>query len=148
MATFAPGDDVHVAALGTGVIREVRNGGRYLVEVKGRSIVASEAQLTAVSGGRKRSRSADHDRPQTITPSRSNASTSIDLHGLTSEEAVPALDSFLNDALQAQHSEVRVIHGRSGGKLRATVHARLKQLPAVRGFRIDPANAGVTIVSL
>ena len=30
---FAPGDEVHVAALGKGVVREVRNGGRYLVEL-------------------------------------------------------------------------------------------------------------------
>ena len=38
--TFAPGE---------GVVREVRNGGHYLVELKGRSIVAAETQLSAVS---------------------------------------------------------------------------------------------------
>ena len=36
--TFDPGDPVHVAALGTGIVREARTGGRYLVETKGRSI--------------------------------------------------------------------------------------------------------------
>lgn len=46
---FAPGDEVHVAGLGKGVVREVRNGGRYLVELKGRSVVTAEAQLSAVS---------------------------------------------------------------------------------------------------
>jgi hypothetical protein len=56
--TFAPGDEVHVAALGKGVVREVRNGGRYLVELKGRSIVAAEAQLSAVSP-QKRPASSD-----------------------------------------------------------------------------------------
>ena len=67
---------------------------------------------------------------------------------MTVEEAVAALDSFLNDALLAGHAEVRVIHGRSGGRLKAAVHARLKQLPVVRAARLDPANAGVTIVTL
>jgi DNA mismatch repair protein MutS2 len=147
---FGPGDEVHVAALGKGVVREVRNGGRYLVELKGRSIVAAEAQLTAVFP-RKRERVSD-PRASTISapdaPVRSYASTSLDLHGMTVEEAVAALDTFLNDALLAGDAEVRVIHGRSGGRLKAAVHARLKQLAVVRAFRLDPANAGVTIVTL
>ena len=148
--TFAPGDEVHVAALGKGVVREVRNGGRYLVELKGRSIVAAEAQLSAVSP-RKREASSDAHASKTSapdSPTRLYASTSLDLHGMTVEEAVAALDSFLNDALLAGHPEVRVIHGRSGGRLKAAVHARLKQLSVARATRLDPANAGVTIVSL
>jgi hypothetical protein len=28
------------------------------------------------------------------------------------------------------------------------VHARLRQLPSLRGFRVDPRNPGVTIVQL
>lgn len=31
---FAPGDEVHVAALGKGIVRAARNGGRCLVELK------------------------------------------------------------------------------------------------------------------
>src|SRR5215211_6052833 len=65
--TFAPGDEVHVAALGKGVVREVRNGGRYLVELKGRSIVAAQAQLTAVSP-RKREASSDAHASSTNAP--------------------------------------------------------------------------------
>lgn len=148
--TFAPGDEVHVAALGKGVVREVRNGGRYLVELKGRSIVAAEAQLSAVSP-RKRGASSDAPASKTSAPDgpiRSYASTSLDLHGMTVEEAVAALDSFLNDAILAGHAEVRVIHGRSGGRLKAAAQARLKQLPVVRAFRLDPVNPGVTIVTL
>jgi len=148
--TFAPGDEVHVAALGKGVVREVRNGGRYLVELKGRSIVADEAQLSAVS---QRKRQPLADAPASTTgapdaPIRSDASTSLDLHGMSVDEAVAALDAFLNDALLAGHAEVRVIHGRSGGRLRAAVHAQLKRLSVVSAFRLDPADAGVTIVAL
>ena len=149
--SFAPGDEVHVAALGKGVVREVRNGRRYLVELKGRAIVAVESQLTRVSG-RKRADARGSSSPKTSVPdssgTRSHVSPSLDLHGLTVEEAVAALDTFLNDALLAGHPEARVIHGRSGGRLKAAVHARLKQLAAVRAFRLDPTNAGVTIVTL
>jgi DNA mismatch repair protein MutS2 len=146
---FAPGDEVHVAALGKGIVREVRNGGRYLVELKGRSIAADESQLTAVDQKKRRDRVANP--PQTEvpdSPTRSHVSTSLDLHGMTVDEAVAALDGFLNDALLAGAAEVRVIHGRSGGRLKAAVHARLKQLSVARAFRVDSANAGATIVSL
>jgi DNA mismatch repair protein MutS2 len=78
------------------------------------------------------------------TPART---FSVDLHGLTTVEALDALDAFLNDALLAAATEARVIHGRSGGVVRAAVHARLSQLTSVRSFRIDPRNAGVTIVT-
>ena len=147
---FARGDEVHVAALGKGIVREVRNGGRYLVELKGRSIVAAHAQLTAVPQGKRRGLS-DAQASQGPDPGaspRSSAATSIDLHGMTTEEAVTALDAFLNEALLAGHAEVRVIHGRSGGRLQAAVHARLKQLSVVHHSRLDPANPGVTIVTL
>jgi DNA mismatch repair protein MutS2 len=147
---FAPGDDVHVAAMGKGVVREVRNGGRYLVELKGRSIVATEAQLSAVSP-RRRSSLSDPEASKASgldSATQSRASTSLDLHGMTVVEAVAALDTFLNDALLAGHAEVRVIHGRSGGRLKAAVHARLKQLPVVRATRLDRANPGLTIVTL
>jgi DNA mismatch repair protein MutS2 len=149
--SFVPGDEVHVAALGTGVVREVRNRGRYLVELKGRSIAVSEGQLTIVSG-RKRPEPRGASSPKASASETSGkaspVATSLDLHGLTVEEAVAALDTFLNDALLAGHADVRVIHGRSGGRLKAAVHARLKQLVAVRAFRLDPANVGVTIVTL
>ena len=149
--TFAPGDEVHVAALGKGIVREVRNDRRYLVELKGRSIVAAEQQLTAVSG-RKRRDARGGNSPDTSVPNPSSTASrvaiSLDLHGMTVEEAVAALDTFLNDALIAGHAELRVIHGRSGGRLKTAVHARLRQLTVVRGTRLDPANAGVTMGTL
>jgi len=43
---------------------------------------------------------------------------------------------------------VRIIHGRSGGRLKHAVHARLRVCPSVRGFHVDRRNEGVTIVNL
>ena len=147
---FAPGDEVHVAALGKGIVREVRNAGRYLVEVKGRSIVVAEAELTILSERPRRGPPGAHASQTSVSnaPARSHAAIALDLHGMTVEEAVPALDAFLNDALLAGHAEVRVIHGRSGRRLKTAVHTRLKQMHVVRAFRLDPVNTGVTIVVL
>lgn len=148
MTTFVPGDRVHIAMLGTGIVREVRNGGRYLIELKGRSMVVAGSQLEPAPERRATKRpaaktSASDPAAETPPPSRA-----LDLHGKTVLEAIDALDAFLNDALLDGCAEVRVIHGRSGGRVKAAVHGRLAQLPSVRAFRLDPANPGVTLVRL
>jgi len=147
---FAVGDHVHVASIGKGVVREVRNGGRYLVEVKARQMVAVDAQLTPVEPRKQGEAVMPSHAASSIedTGTRSYAASSIDLHGMTTDEAVAAFDAFLNDAILAGVAEVRVIHGRSGGRLKAAVHARLKVITSVRGFHLDRANPGVTVVTL
>jgi dsDNA-specific endonuclease/ATPase MutS2 len=147
---FVVGDHVHVASIGKGVVRAVRNGGRYLVDVKARQLVAAGAQLTPVEPRKQREAppAEHHVSPDEDPPPRTHAVASIDLHGMTTDEAVAALDAFLNDAILAGRPEVRVIHGRSGGRLRAAVHASLKAVTCVRAFRVDAANAGVTVVTL
>ena len=149
---FTPGDHVHIAALGKGIVRDVRNRGRYVVELKGRTLVVAESQLTAVEAAKATTRAKQPKspgEPQAPHPlERTHAAASIDLHGMTTDEAVSAVDEFLNDAILASLPEVRIVHGRSGGRLKGAVHARLRELPSVRAFRIDPRNAGVTIVTL
>jgi DNA mismatch repair protein MutS2 len=144
---FAPGDEVHVAGLGKGTVREVRKGGRCLVEIKGRPLLVDAGQLTAVERKRRRpnpqaAAGAQDDQPP------AHARASIDLHGLTPEDAMAALDAFINDAILAGHATVQVIHGRGAGRLKAAVHQRLAAFTAVRHVRLDPANPGVTIVTL
>jgi DNA mismatch repair protein MutS2 len=142
---FRPGDRVHVAGLGAGVVRETRNGGRYLIEWKGRTLVIAAAELETAPT--RRTRKSDVDE-RAVPPSGASArSASIDLHGKTVEEALAALDEFLNDAMLAGAETGTVIHGRSGGKLKTAVHGRLKALPTVRAFRLDPRNPGVTILT-
>ena len=151
--TFVAGDRVHVGTLGTGIVREVRNGGRYLIELKGRSMVVAGSQLEPAPERRAPKRpppakphpqkTSAADRAVTSTPSRA-----LDLHGKTVLEALDALDDFLNAALLDGCDDVRVIHGRSGGKVKAAVHRRLAELPSVRAFRVDPTNPGVTVVRL
>ena len=149
---FEPGDLVHVSTFGKGVVLQVRNNGRHLVEIKGRAVEVQAGLLTAIEAAPKPSRrhrassSAPEAPPHTAT-SRS-APASIDLHGRTVDEAVEALDAFLNEALLAGLAELRVIHGKSGGRVKTAVHTRLRALSVVRGFRVDAGNAGVTIVVL
>jgi len=148
---FNPGDHVLVAHFGKAIVREVRNGGRYVVDLKGRAMVVAEAQLTRVEDRKRPRGGAKVQGPRTAAAKvvvHTDAASSIDLHGMTTEEAITAVDAFLNDAILASIDEVRIIHGRSGGRLKAAVHARLRAVTPIRSFRVDPANPGVTIVSL
>jgi DNA mismatch repair protein MutS2 len=146
---FAPGDLVHIATFGRGVVREQRNGDRYLIEVKGRTMLVEAGQLTRLDQPRPTSRrdpSPPDGVPEHLT--RTHAPDVVDLHGMTVEEALATLETLLNDAILAGHGELRVIHGRGGGRLKDAVHRWLRLVPAVRGFRLDAANPGVTIVGL
>ena len=148
---FALGDLVQTR-LGKGVVREVRNGGRVLVDVQGRALVVSESEISAVPQHRKPSKAAGHSEPRSNAraPKRGARALSaeIDLHGLTVDEALERVQQALNEALLADLGELRFIHGRSGGRIRAALHRHLRETPGVRNFRVDPRNEGVTIVSL
>ena len=144
---FAAGDAVQTR-FGKGVVQEVRNGDRLVVDVQGRSMVLAEADISVRGPSRKKrspGRAATERQP---TPEAATAHVEIDLHGRTVEEALERVNQALNDALLADVSELRFIHGRTGGRIRAALHRRLAEIPSVRNFRLDPHNEGVTIVNL
>lgn len=76
-------------------------------------------------------------------------SPEINLLGLTVDEAIVQLDKYLDDAYIAHLSQVRVVHGKGTGALRAGIHKHLKRLKYVKEFRlgeIGEGDTGVTIV--
>ena len=148
---YIVGDTVHVAGFGKGTIREVLNRGRFRIDVKGRLLVATLAQLTAVTKPRPfhtagpASAATDPPAPEFEVPSA--GVRSLDLHGRTVLEATQDVRDFLNAALLDGDATIRIIHGRSGGRVKAAVHAQLARMP-VRRFSLDPRNPGVTVVIL
>lgn len=150
MAAFAAGDAVQTP-FGKGVVREVRNNGQLLVQIQQRALLVAAAQASPLGASARAtaSRPATASEPQASPLHESRrAPFEIDLHGLTVDEALGRIDAALDAALRAGASEMRFIHGRSGGKLRGALHRRLGAISAVRGVRLDPRNPGVTIVTL
>ncbi len=79
-----------------------------------------------------------------------SVSPEINLIGMTTDEAIPTLDKYLDDAYLAHLPQVRVVHGRGTGALRAAVHKRLKKLNYIKEFRLGEfgeGDSGVTIVT-
>ena len=77
-------------------------------------------------------------------------SPEINLLGMTCDEAVAALDKYLDDAYLSHLNTVRVVHGKGTGALRSAVQNHLKRLKYVKEYRLGEygeGDAGVTIVT-
>jgi dsDNA-specific endonuclease/ATPase MutS2 len=152
---FRVGSDVAVVSLRRhGRVLEVIPGNRYRVAMGGLTMVCQEGQLEPVSRSKKKQR-RERDAPAQHAGSTTPASSalaadgsrfrSIDLHGMTVPEALAALPVFLDRAIRADLPRVEIIHGISGGRLRAAVRRYLAEAPAVASAAPDDRNPGVTI---
>ena len=75
----------------------------------------------------------------------------IDLRGMYGEEALEAIDKFLDSAVLSGLHRVDIIHGKGTGALRKKVTEYLKKNPSVKSFRLGEWNeggTGVTVVEL
>ncbi len=92
--------------------------------------------------GRKSNYSGSFSKSASISPE-------INLLGKTVDEALAALDKYLDDAYLSHLTSVRVVHGKGTGALRNGVHRYLKGVRYVKSFRMGEfgeGDAGVTIV--
>ncbi len=79
-----------------------------------------------------------------------NIATEIHLRALRAEEAEHELQLFIDEAVLAGISKIRIVHGKGEGVLRKITHAVLKKRKEVTSYRDgEPAEGGqgVTIVS-
>ena len=80
-----------------------------------------------------------------------SVSTELNLLGMTTDDAVYAVDKYLDDARVAHLQSVRIVHGKGTGALRNAVHAYLRKQKWIKSFRLGDfgeGDAGVTIVTL
>ena len=74
-----------------------------------------------------------------------------DVRGMNLEEAICAVDLFLDGAIMNKLNEVYIIHGKGTGILRAGIQKHLRSHPAVKEFRLGrygEGEDGVTVVTL
>ena len=74
--------------------------------------------------------------------------TEVDLRGMDTVEAICVLERYLDEAMRANLSTVRIIHGKGTGALRAAVQQSLKKNKFVKSFRLGvygEGEDGVTI---
>jgi DNA mismatch repair protein MutS2 len=122
--------------------------GRLTVRVARSELEAVPAAGAAPAGARP----AAAGRVTTVSsPARGSASRELHLLGWTTDEARPAVEKFLDDAVLAGYDSVRVVHGKGTGALRRAVEELLRGHPLVARFRPGgpgEGGTGATVVDL
>lgn len=92
----------------------------------------------------KETRDAMHEKKLHFKPE-------IDLRGMRAEEALTATAYFIDDAIQCEQAQVRILHGTGSGILRQLIRNYLAGVPGVRHFHdehVQFGGAGITVVEL
>jgi DNA-nicking Smr family endonuclease len=75
----------------------------------------------------------------------------LDLHTFSPKDVKDLVPEFIGECLARGITEIRVIHGKGTGTLKAIVHGLLEKDPRVAGFKdagIGAGGWGATLVSL
>jgi DNA mismatch repair protein MutS2 len=145
--TISEGDFVNLRGhRGIGqVVSSLEGGKAVLVEFEGIRMQVSKRDLVrATTAGAPASLAS-------FVSETADVKTEIDLRGMTGDEAVAAVDKFLDGATLAALHSVNIIHGKGTGALRKRISDFLKGDPRVRSFRLGEWNeggSGATIVDL
>ncbi|MEI6601859.1 MAG: endonuclease MutS2 [Clostridia bacterium] len=133
------------------VISAARHDGMVQIQVGGKKINIHQSNLRRVRS-KKRELPAERRGVHRIGVEKtSDATSEIKVIGLRVEEATNLIDKFLDDCALANLTEVRIVHGKGSGALRAGVQKFLKHHQHVQSFRtgtFGEGDNGVTIVLL
>jgi DNA mismatch repair protein MutS2 len=86
-----------------------------------------------------------------LKTTQENGRSELNVIGQTTDEAVDAVDKFLDEASLGSLSQVRIVHGHGTGALRRAIAELLKDHPHVARFAAAPRDqggAGATVVEL
>ena len=143
------GDLVQVKALGVTAQVASSSGDRALTLRAGiMTLTAKEDEVVLLEGEKPKPRPVSGGGTALRT---SALSPEIDLRGLEALEAVLAAERYIDSAVMAKLSTVRIIHGKGTGALRTAIQQMLRKNKAVKSFRLGrygEGETGVTVVEL
>ncbi|MPM67528.1 Endonuclease MutS2 [bioreactor metagenome] len=147
------GDEVELVKMGTrATVLTVNKDGVLQLQAGILKISARQEEVRVVEGESQTKKEAERFIRRTEHKLRTlGASPEVDLRGMTTDEAVGALDLFLDSAMLGKLTTVTVIHGKGTGAVRRAVHQRLKGNRYVASFRLGrygEGEDGVTIVEM
>ena len=153
------GDKVKLRSFGSvGIVDQIKDG---IAEVRVKSLrfkerleqlelVEQQAVPKTQQGKLEKLRKSAHAEIH-LTSAEQSAQSELNVIGQTTDEAVDAVDKFLDDASLASLSQVRIVHGHGTGALRRAIGALLDGHPHVARFLPAPPDqggAGATVVEL
>jgi len=149
------GDKVKLLSFGSvGIVDQIKDG---YAEVRVKSLRFREklenlelvqAVPTPKEGKLEKLRHTANANLQVTSAAEQKAQSELNVIGQTTDEAVDAVDKFLDEASLAHLSQVRIVHGHGTGALRRAIGGLLDGHPHVDRFRSAPPDQGGTGATL
>ncbi len=129
-------------------------GDTVLVAIGPMKMVVQKSDLQrnaqAARATRKQERASDSGRSAKIEAAQ-RSMVELDVRGQRFVDAEPVVDRWIDEAVLAGNSPLRLIHGKGTGMLGRGLQEHLRTHPAVKSFRYgheDEGSGGVTIIEL
>ena len=156
--TAKKGLNVFVTTLGkNGTIIDV-NGNDVTVQVgilkmnvPAKKCLVTKAQPVSTEPESTKKRKKAGYSHQMFVAKSSSAKQEVDLRGMTLNEAIPIVDKAIDDAMLAGISQLRLIHGKGTGALRAGLTAYLQNNRFVKKLEmasLETGGSGATVIDL
>ena len=148
------GDTVELLKLGTKAsVIAINKDGTYQLQAGIMKLTAKADEIYLLENNNPYKEKAKHIRPAHSGREMNTAApmTEVDLRGMDTIEATCALDLFVDSAMRSGLKQIRIIHGKGTGAVRAAVHQSLKLNKFVNKFRLGvygEGEDGVTIAEL
>lgn len=145
-----PGDAVVIRSIGEGEVLEV-NKNNVLVKSGMLKTRVKMSDLRLIKKKEPQKQSKPSLLYRTSSKADSDISTEIDLRGNTVDEALHELSLFIDKCVLLNLHEIRIIHGKGTGALRAAVQDYLRHHPNIADYRLGvygEGENGVTIAHL
>ena len=155
---IAVGDKVKLLSFGSvGIVDQIKDGDaevrvkslRFREKLENLELV--EAVAPPKEGRLEKLRHSANADLHVASTTEQRAVSELNVIGQTTDEAVDAVDKFLDEASLAHLSQVRIVHGHGTGALRRAIGGLLDGHPHVDRFRPAPPDqggAGATLVEL
>ena len=148
--TVKPGDRVRILTLGAEgtVLSEPDEKGEVTLQAGAMKFKAGLGQLRMIQTAKKPEKSTVKARTGMMSRT---VSSECDVRGMSLEEALGAVELYLDEAVLAGLNEVFIIHGKGTGILRAGIQQDLRKNRHVKSFRrgvYGEGEDGVTVVTL
>ena len=144
------GDRVELLSMGVQAdVTAVRPDGTLELQAGILKLTARQEEVRLVEGGKPKKPAASGGVQRPLRSA--GAPPEVDLRGMTAQEAIAALDMYLDNALLARLETVRIIHGKGTGAVRKAVREHLKHSRYVKSFRpghFGEGEDGVTVAEL
>ena len=147
------GDRVKLVSLGTEAdVISVNADGTLQLQAGIMKITAKQDEVRLVENARSANKAPSTKSSHVRTEvKREAAKAEIDLRGMMTDEAIPLVERFLDNAKMGKLNVVTIIHGKGTGALRKAVHECLRHEKGIKSFRLGTfgeGESGVTVVEL